>query len=275
MKHVPNAAATIERRLLVNYRVDPDALQRVIPAGFRPHLVNGVGMAGICFIRLGHLRPVGLPEVLGLTTENAAHRVAIEWDGPEGPLHGVFIPRRDTSSLLTTVIGGRVFPGEHHRARFQVEETEKRYEVAFASVDGTAKAAVELRASRDWPAGSVFGSLSEASCFFRQSPLGLSAARRPGTYDGVELCCESWRVEPLSIEHAESSFFANATVFPGAAVELDSALLMRDLPVTWKQWKGPTISGSDSFSLPNSPARPRAITGRKTVRQRVDPLAAR
>ena len=68
MKHVPHVAATIERRLLVNYRVDPGALQRVIPAGFRPHLVNGVGVAGICLIRLGQLRPVGLPDFLGLTT---------------------------------------------------------------------------------------------------------------------------------------------------------------------------------------------------------------
>jgi len=252
VKHVPNVAATIERRLLVNYRVDPGALQRVIPAGFRPHLVNGVGVAGICLIRLGQLRPVRLPKILGLTTENAAHRVAVEWDGPEGSRHGLFIPRRDTSSLLTTMIGGRVFPGEHHRARFQVQETEERYEVAFASLDGTAAVAVELRAVRDWPAGSVFASLSEASCFFRQSPLGLSAARHPGTYDGVELCCESWHVEPLSIERAESTFFANATFFPRTAVELDSALLMRDMRVTWKQWKGPTISGSDSFWLPDS-----------------------
>ena len=211
--------------------------------------MNGVGVAGICLIRLGRLRPVGLPGVLGLRTENAAHRVAVEWDGPEGPLRGVFIPRRDSSSLLTTVLGGRAFPGEHHRARFAVLETEERYKVAFTSLDGTTEAAVELRAARDWPEGSVFDSLSEASRFFQQSPLGLSAGRRPGTYDGVELCCESWHVEPLSIERAESSFFADARVLPGAAVELDSALLMRDIPVTWRQWSGPTISGSDSFSL--------------------------
>lgn len=254
MKHVPHVAATIERRLLVNYRVDPGALQRVIPAGFRPHLVNGVGVAGICLIRLGQLRPVGLPDFLGLTTENAAHRVAVEWDAPEGPHHGVFIARRDTSSLLTTIIGGRVFPGDQRRARFQVLETEERYEVAFASLDGRAEAAFELRAVRDWPAGSVFASLSEASSFFRESPLGLSPARRPGTYEGVELCCGSWRVEPLIIERADSSFFVNAAVFPSNAVELDSALLMRNVPVTWKQWKGPTISGSDSFSPPNAPA---------------------
>ncbi len=234
MRHVPTVASTIERRLLVNYRVHPSTLERLLPAGFRPQLVNGVGVAGICLIRLGQLRPAGLPRTIRLTTENAAHRVAVEWDGPEGPRHGVFIPRRDTSSLLTAIIGGRVFPGEHHRARFQVRESGGRYEVAFASLDGTAKVAVALRAVKDWQGGSIFASLAEASAFFRESPIGWSATSRPGDLDGVELCCESWRFEPMAIEHVESSLFGDAALFPGNAVELDSALLMRDIPVTWK-----------------------------------------
>ena len=234
MRRVPTVASTIERRLLVNYRVHPSALGRLLPAGFRPQLVNGVGVAGICLIRLGQLRPAGLPSTIGLTTENAAHRVAVEWDGPEGPRHGVFIPRRDTSSLLTAIIGGRLFPGEHHRARFQVRESDGRYEVAFASLDGTAKVAVALRAAKDWQGGSIFASLAEASAFFRESPIGWSATSQPGDLDGVELCCESWRLEPMAIEHVESSLFGNPAMFPGNAVELDSALLMRDIPVTWK-----------------------------------------
>jgi hypothetical protein len=211
-----------------------------------------MGVAGICLIRLGQLRPVGLPVVVGLTTENAAHRVAVGWDRPEGPHRGVFIPRRDTSSLLTTLIGGRIFPGEHHRARFQVEESNGRYEVAFESLDKTARASVDLRAVRDWPAGSVFASLEEASSFFEESPLGWSATRRGGDFDGVELCCDSWSVEPLVIEGAESSFFGNPMMFPASAVELDSALLMRDIPVTWKSRQRLTLPNG-SVSLP-SPA---------------------
>jgi hypothetical protein len=64
-------------------------------------------MAGICVIRLTNLRPAGFPSGIGLTTENAAHRIAVEWDEPEGPCRGVFIPRRDTDSRLTVVLGGR------------------------------------------------------------------------------------------------------------------------------------------------------------------------
>ena len=32
--------ATIERRILVNYRVDPDALAELLPQPFRPALVS-------------------------------------------------------------------------------------------------------------------------------------------------------------------------------------------------------------------------------------------
>lgn len=71
-------ASTIERRLLVNFRLDPEAAARILPAGMRPDLVHGYAVGGICLIRLAKLRPVGFPSVVGIRTENAAHRIAVE-----------------------------------------------------------------------------------------------------------------------------------------------------------------------------------------------------
>ena len=234
MKRVPAMRGTIERRLLVNYRVDPAVLGRVLPAPFRPQLVGDVGMAGICLIRLGHLRPVGLPASIGFTTENAAHRVAVEWDGPDGLCHGVYIPRRDTSSVLTRVVGGRLFPGEHFRSNFIVREQGGRYEVAFTSADGSARVAVTARDVARMPAGSVFASLAEASTFFQAGSLGYSANKRAGRLDGLELCSDGWHIEPVLIEQAESSFFEDEDAFPAGAAVLDSAFVMRDMPAVWK-----------------------------------------
>src|SRR5499425_3944583 len=131
----PALAAVMERRILVNYRVDPDLLGSYLPAPFRPALVAGQGVAGLCLIRLGRIRPAGLPAA-GLRSENAAHRVAVCWDGPDGPVTGVYIPRRDTSSRLAALVGGRLFPGWHHLARFRVEEHEGRFRVQADSRDG-------------------------------------------------------------------------------------------------------------------------------------------
>lgn len=233
MSGSPALVGTIERRLLVNYRVDAGVLARFLPPPFRPQLVGGAGLAGICMIRLARLRPAGLPEAVGLTTENAAHRVAVEWDGPGGPGHGVYIPRRDTASRLTVVLGGRLFPGEHHRAGFRVREAGGRYEAAFASADGTARVAVAAELAPGLPAGSVFASLAQASAFFEAGSLGYSATRRPGRFEGLELRCSTWRIEPLRVTRAESSFFGDESVFPAGSAELDSAFVMRDIPATW------------------------------------------
>jgi hypothetical protein len=138
----PALAAVIERRILVNYRVDPDLLDSYLPAPFRLALVGGHGVAGICLIRLGRIRPAGLPAA-GLRSENAAHRIAVCWDGPDGPVTGVYIPRRDTSSRLAALAGGRLFPGYLHLARFRTREDDEGYRVQVASRDGTVHIRVE------------------------------------------------------------------------------------------------------------------------------------
>src|SRR6185436_17025543 len=77
---IPTVRGLSKRRILVNYRVDPAVLTPLLPMPFRPKIVRGFGMAGICLIRLKGLRPAGLPAWLGISSENAAHRVAVEWD---------------------------------------------------------------------------------------------------------------------------------------------------------------------------------------------------
>lgn len=219
---VPAMRSVIERRVLVNYRVAPDVLAGMLPSPFRPLTVNGVGMAGICCIRLGQLRPAGLPSWMGLRTENAAHRIAVEWDACDGPMQGVFIPRRDTNSRLSTLVGGRLFPGEHYLARFKVSEAGDRYRIAFTSRDGSAAVDVEATLTAALPATSIFASLDEASEFFATGAIGYSA-RRDSAVDGVRLACEQWEVSPLNVEHVHSSFFEDRVRFPVGSTEFSTA----------------------------------------------------
>ncbi len=90
----------VERRLLINYRIAPEVVAPLLPAGLRPQTVNGSAVGGICAIRLGSLRPRGLPAGLGLTSEGCAHRFAVEWGADQTRQRGVFIARRESSSLV-------------------------------------------------------------------------------------------------------------------------------------------------------------------------------
>ena len=230
---IPVVRGVIDRRLLVNYRVDPAVLAPLLPAPFRPKVVRGVGMVGICLIRLRRVRPAFLPGWLGISSENAAHRTAVEWDDHGTTREGVYVRRRDTSSWLNAVAGGRLFPGVHHRARFAVEETADRYAVALRSDDGVTSLSVRGRRADRLPASSVFGSLDEASAFFRGGSLGYSATADPARFQGLELRCRDWRVEPLAVEEVRSSFFDDEALFPRGSIEFDCALLMRDIEHEW------------------------------------------
>ena len=111
----PVMSGLIERRLLVNYRVDPEVAARLLPEPLRPQLVAGSAVAGICLIRLGQMRPGGLPAWMGLRSENAAHRVAVEWDTRSGVESGVYIPRSrywfpDERSRGWAALSGRASP---------------------------------------------------------------------------------------------------------------------------------------------------------------------
>ena len=77
---LPVIQGVIRRRILANFRVDPEVMQQQLPARFRPKLQRGYAVAGICLIRLEHIRPRFVPESIGLNSENAAHRVAVLWD---------------------------------------------------------------------------------------------------------------------------------------------------------------------------------------------------
>jgi hypothetical protein len=106
--------------MLVNFRVDPHVMQRHLPSRFRPKLHKDYAVAGICLIRLEHIRPKLFPMIAGFNSENAAHRVAVLWEDEGHQLReGVFIPRRNTNSLINHLGGGKIFPGEHHRASFK------------------------------------------------------------------------------------------------------------------------------------------------------------
>lgn len=108
---LPVIRGIIDRRILANYRVDPCVLTKLLPPTFRPQMVDGFGIAGICLIRLKSIRPSFMPSWMGISSENAAHRIAVEWDDGDHVRTGVYIPRRDTSSTLNSLAGGRIFPG--------------------------------------------------------------------------------------------------------------------------------------------------------------------
>ncbi len=241
---VPRVQGVIRRRILVNFRVNPEVMQRQLPQAFRPKLLGGWAVAGICLIRLEELRPSFLPFATGLSSENAAHRVAVCWTDGEGvSREGVYIPRRDSNSFFNHLVGGRLFPGEHHRAVFRVHDGGDDIDFEMRSADGEVAVDVRGRCDRGLPASSKFSSVEAASEFFQKGSLGYSETAKRDQLEGLTLVTKSWSVQPLAVTHVHSSYFSDAKRFPPGSVEFDCALLMRNIQHEWVA----------AASLPRSP----------------------
>ena len=224
----------IDRRVLLNYRLDPEALARVLPPPFRPKLYDGHGVGGVCMIRFKELRPRFVPSWLGLGSENAAHRIAVQWQQDGEQLEGVFIPRRDTNSWFNKTLGGRVFPGIFERSRFEGRETDSSVSLRITRTDGGTEIAFAGHLSDQLPATSIFPTLEAAAGFFSLGATGYSATYSEGHYHGMELHSLNWTVSPLAIDEAQSCFFEDKQRFPSGTATLDCALLMRGIEHEWR-----------------------------------------
>jgi len=237
---LPELTGIIRRRILVNYRVSPDMVNGMLPARFRPKLHRGHAIAGICLIRLEQIRPKGLPAFAGISSENCAHRIAVEWQDDSGVTReGVFVPRRDTNSLLNTVAGGRIFPGVHHHSEFTVADQMGQISIRVESDDFAAPLVdIILEESERFPSDSVFGSLEESSQYFEAGCIGYSPCGNTDRLDGLLLKVPAWKVSPLATMQVRSAFYDDPARFPPDKIQFDHALLMRDIPHSWHSEPG-------------------------------------
>ena len=228
---IPTIHGYIDRRILINFTADPKVVEKIVPFPFRPKIYKGKAIVGICLIRLRNIKPKGLPDFLGVNSENGAHRIAVEWDENNETKSGVYIPRRDTSLKLNTLVGGRIFPGKHHYAKFHVEENSGNFHIDFKSSDNT-QISIDARETLLFNESSIFENLNNSSAFFKDGDLGYSPNK--SKFDGLRLKAYEWKVRPLDVSAVKSSFFENEEIFPKGSVMFDNALLMTNIEHEWR-----------------------------------------
>ena len=227
--NVTTLAGTIERRVLVNYRVDPDVVAHILPDPFRPSLVGGYAIASICMVEL-RVRPSWMPQAVGFRSFSGAHRFAVTLeDGSDA----VYIPRRDTDSRLNALLGGRLFPGVNHPAAVTVQDSGDQISLELASRDDVIRVSVDASIADELPETSAFDSVQHLSDFFEDGCLGYSDALSGDRYEALELRTPDWSITPLAVKHATSSFFDDRSQFPAGAAHLDNAFLMRAIQHSW------------------------------------------
>ena len=174
-----------------------------------------------------------MTSVFGLNSENAAYRVAVDWEEDGVPREGVFVPRRDTDSSINAFVGGTLFPGEHNKADFVVVEDDNGIDFSMNSQDKVVNVDLNGTFADRLPADSIFSDLSEASAFFEKGSLGYSVTKGEDHLDGLTLEIKTWKVKPLQLDSVSSSFFDDRSVFPKGTIEFDHALIMKNIEHEW------------------------------------------
>jgi hypothetical protein len=230
---LPVIQGELDRRILLNYRFDPASLAALVPAPFAPRIHKGFGIGGVCMIRFRDLRPRWLPRVTGVDSENAAHRIAVEWTQGGERAEGVFIPQRDTASAFNHWAGGKVFPGVFQRSEFDVRESNGRYHVEISRPGEDPHVVFDGEDAAQFGDGSVFETLDEASEFFAKGAVGYSASGDRTHFQGMELRLLEWHIRPLRIHHAFVRLYEDGRSVRKGAAELDSAMVMLRLKHEW------------------------------------------
>jgi hypothetical protein len=230
---LPVLSGTIARRILINYRVAPDVIRKILPNHLDPIIIGGYASAGICLLKL---RNIGLrysPQFLKINSENAAHRILVRWREDEQVRCGVYIPRRDTDSKLNVWLAGQVFAWPHYLAQFNTKEEEGNYFVSVQSCDHRTDLSVRARPGNSFPSDSMFRSMDHASECFQECNIGCSPSAYSDRFKKIELRTQCWSVKPLDIQQLSSVFFEDTGIFPKGTIAFDNALLMEDIPHEW------------------------------------------
>jgi len=225
----PAVRGVIERRILMNYRIDVGTLDTVLPEPFRGREVgeSGKGIGSVCLMRVGNARLRFAPSAFGVSVETATHRISAEREKDGKTENCVYVPRREVSSGFFGAVGESLLPAELNRGDFRVAENDGFCRVHVDCGDEFAGVEVRETERDEIDHDSVFDSVSSAAEFFCEA--GMRYSPSGDRYDSVELCPREWGMKPVKVGEARSSLFER---LEGA--ELDSAFRMEDIEHEWR-----------------------------------------
>lgn len=189
---LPVLNGIINRRILINYRVKPEIVRALLPSHLEPLIVNGYASAGICLLRLKNIGIKYSPSFLRITSENAAHRFLVKFHDGTKEVHGVYIPRRDTDSMLNVELAGRLFSWPHYSALFEAKEGNGKYSVKMRSTDDHSTLQIDAHVTEAFPTDSMFESIHHASDCFKSCRVGVSPSTKPKRFKQIELHTKTW-----------------------------------------------------------------------------------
>ncbi len=221
---VKRVSAHIERRIVINFAVEPDAITQVVDCPWlRPQIVSGHGVASLCVLWMDGVIPTGWPKLLAQRQISIAVRFGVM--NLETGKPGVYVPERCSNTLLAwllTRMGGSCI-----HPKISVETGE-------AGVVGIKRNGAEFARFRvgGKPLESrIFACDSDFEAFFRVGERSYCPSLRKGLLDIADLHKSETSFHGLGVEMFDWAGIRQA--IPGV-LTLDSAYETCNADYEWE-----------------------------------------
>jgi hypothetical protein len=245
---LPLGRRAIRSRCLVVYRLDPDAVRSLLPAGLQPRTLQGFAIGSACYTRLGPTPLFRLNERRAGGSDHLSYRIAVRCeDGADA----TWIARRETSSWLEARCGAKLRRGEYARSSFRVKEDAFAIEL---EVEGEHGEAFYLRGEAAGAAQSaIFASAQALESFLSEDRLIRPHDLFAPEADEIDLAGH-FAPEALAVFEARPGYFAEGPL-AGEGAELDSAWRIVNRRLAGVAQRRPTFRGlpDSGTSIPALP----------------------
>lgn len=235
--------ARLVERLIFNFRMSPDALDRVLPAKWlKPQVCNGWCIVSFCVLDLKNVTLWPIPGAFGRRTTSCAFRCGAIDASRSASTPTVYITDRQTDLPLIARLAPWLLLDTILMVRPKIVHANDVTRVAVDYLDGQSMFAATARVTAEWRS-KVFGSVEEFGYFIK----GGVSSYTPSVYGDCLTRVDLHKDEPIyQALDAEVDMTSLDGVWKDAGVEYDSAV--RATGEARYQW---TYRGRVPYDIPS------------------------
>jgi uncharacterized protein YqjF (DUF2071 family) len=223
---------TFTRCILVNFAVDPELLNRNLPPGLEPDIVDGRAFISIVIGQMDKMRPRGVPRPLGVTFDQIVYRAVVRHRG----VRGVHFLRSDANSRLMCALGDRLSFFKFHHSPITSAERDDHLEVLVSTQDHDGDISAELdlsAATPSLPPTSRFRDMATARTHLVE--LFTAYALNPATrkMESVTIERDQWAVLSVPLQRGNFAYFENGPIFDTSTAQVDSVFSASNIRYVW------------------------------------------
>jgi uncharacterized protein DUF2071 len=222
-KNPVTMTGTLRRCWLFAYRTPPAQAQRFLPRPLELVTHNGYAFWNIVVCQLEHMRPQGVPPLLGVGYWHVAYRLYVRLSLPgQERIEGLYFVRSDCNSRLMTVAGNILTDFHFHTAAISTSQKGDVFEIGISSTPMPAHVCLLLNTPPQHTVDSAFATLEEAEAFLKYEPYGISVGRsNRANVVHVTRKEADWHSQARCVEQAHWAFFAAQDVALELCTEVD------------------------------------------------------